>query len=137
MDNQIELKPCPFCGGKAVLYGQEIRDCVNGERAKLRKEYWVKTHCDITCIYAMTAGTSLTLACIRKSKHTKTSRFTFFAASGADISKLNGNGRKTPLIFRRCNRMTHIILWAVGIVGALLATVIILVCMIVGDDRRG
>lgn len=57
MDNQIELKPCPFCGGKAVLYGQEIRDCVNGERAKLlRKEYWVKTHCDITCIYAMTAG---------------------------------------------------------------------------------
>ena len=52
-----ELKPCPFCGGKAVLYGQEIRDCVNGERAKLlRKEYWVKTHCDITCIYAMTAG---------------------------------------------------------------------------------
>lgn len=33
--------------------------------------------------------------------------------------------------------MTQIILWAVGIVVALLATAIVLVCMIVGDDRRG
>lgn len=52
-----KLKPCPFCGGEAVLYGQEIRDYVNGEWAKLsRKEYWVKTHCDIICVYGMTAG---------------------------------------------------------------------------------
>lgn len=57
MDNQIDLKPCPFCGGKAVLYGQEVRDYANGEWAKLsRKEYWVKTNCDINCIYAMTSG---------------------------------------------------------------------------------
>ena len=33
--------------------------------------------------------------------------------------------------------MTHIILWAVGIVAALLAIAIVLVCMIVGDDRKG
>ena len=60
MENKIELKPCPFCGGKAVLYGQEIRDFVNGVWAKnSRKEYWVRAHCDITCIYAMTAGRSL------------------------------------------------------------------------------
>lgn len=33
--------------------------------------------------------------------------------------------------------MTQIILWSVGIVVALLATAIVLVCMIVGDDRKG
>ena len=33
--------------------------------------------------------------------------------------------------------MTHIILWSVGIVVAERATAIVLVCMIVGDDRRG
>ena len=33
--------------------------------------------------------------------------------------------------------MTQIILWAVGIVVALLATAIVLVCMIVSGDRKG
>lgn len=58
--NKPELKPCPFCGGTAVLYGQEIREFASGVWAKnSRKEYWVRAHCNVNCIYGMTAGRSL------------------------------------------------------------------------------
>lgn len=44
------LKPCPFCGGMAYLYGEEIRDYVNGSWAeKSRKEYWVSPNCWPSC----------------------------------------------------------------------------------------
>ena len=40
-------------------------------------------------------------------------------------------------VMKKAKPMTQIILWSVGIVVALLATAIVLVCMIVGDDRKG
>lgn len=49
--SEVKLKPCPFCGRIPNLYGQEIRDYVNGEWAEqLRKEYWVQTQCLPTCL---------------------------------------------------------------------------------------
>ena len=60
--NEVKLKPCPFCGGEAVLYGQEIRDFANVEWAKeSRNEYWVRTQCKILCIYGITAGRAFKL----------------------------------------------------------------------------
>lgn len=47
-----DLKPCPFCGGMPNIYGQEIRDYVNGEWAKAtRKEYWIQPFCYPSCHY--------------------------------------------------------------------------------------
>lgn len=49
--NEVKLKPCPFCGRIPNLYGQEVRDYVNGEWAELsRKEYWVQTQCRLGCL---------------------------------------------------------------------------------------
>lgn len=57
MENKIELKPCPLCGGEAILYGQEVRDCFNGEWAKqTRNVYWVRTRCLPSCIFGNTSA---------------------------------------------------------------------------------
>ena len=49
--SKVKLKPCPFCGKIPNLYGQEVRDYVNGEWTEMsRKEYWVQTQCSITCL---------------------------------------------------------------------------------------
>ena len=48
----IKLKPCPFCGGKASIYGGEIRDYVNGEWAEeTHPEFWVQTNCLPSCVF--------------------------------------------------------------------------------------
>ena len=49
--NKVKLKPCPLCGRIPNLYGQEVRDYVNGEWAEQsRKEYWVQTQCLLNCL---------------------------------------------------------------------------------------
>lgn len=54
-----KIKPCPFCGGEPNVYGQEIRDYVNGEWAKeTRKEYWIQPFCHMTCMFAMLRSTA-------------------------------------------------------------------------------
>ena len=46
------LEPCPFCGGKANLYGGKILDYINGEWAeKTHSEFWVQTSCWSWCIF--------------------------------------------------------------------------------------
>ena len=49
---ELKLKSCPFCGGKANLYGGEIRDYVNGEWAeRTHSEFWVQTNCLSRCVF--------------------------------------------------------------------------------------
>ena len=49
--SKIDLKPCPFCGGKACIYGAEIKEFIDGSWAdKSRKEYWIRPFCRINCI---------------------------------------------------------------------------------------
>lgn len=51
----IDLKPCPFCGGEAHIYGEEYRACLDGKYAPgIGHRYWVQTHCAPWCLWANT-----------------------------------------------------------------------------------